>query len=458
MAERASLDPALAAATGHPSATATHHTIRLKQNAVPGSNLDSRPRVPSRALTDDERNKLELVLDSIDPCNAMSAEVSVRAAAPVSMRSAIRDKSCSIASIKDVASVVFTTYGARPASQDSNAAVVEFERIVLALLDELESRGQPRSATKREATTEADLTPRPTKKFMLHRGVGDVDIFSSATELSNQEFAMLAQSQDTDVIHLLSSTSVFAEPEGKEATLGASVSRPKRPILSGPAEPRPVEFLYYDPFQSFAPSYDSSPATLGSVQSVAQRRSKARLEEWDESLRSDEPDASTTRATRSLSLSREDEQVLTQSGIDSQALLSNVNLAQEDETSRKLSESGKLLTRLIKARLVRTRDGNNVVGESENRDASQVVSTFVDLLSLRPKPRLVVGTTADASSSSSSSFSKAHARALSIVPPKEAVRSSMSRIHQSMSRDSVYYGTLEQGNAVAVKSSEMERK
>ncbi|KAK4049412.1 hypothetical protein OIV83_004145 [Microbotryomycetes sp. JL201] len=446
----ASLDPALASSLGQGTSTGAHPMIRFKQGGLASPSVDVRPHVPSRLLTDDERAKLELVLDSIDPCNAMSAEAATSSGLPASIRQAIRDPSRTIAALKDVVGALSKTIRSGLGAQFPNNAVIEFERIVLALLDELETRGQPKTASKREAP-EPDLTPRPTKKFMLHRGVGDVDLFSSAAELSSNDLASLFQSQDTDVINLLSSTAVFADLEGSEATLGASVSRPRKPYLPTPVEPKPVEFLYYDAFQSFAPAYDSSPATLGSIQSTAQRRSKARLEEWDDALRQDVTTGPTNAASpataggHSLTLSVDDEQILHQNGIDPKTLL--VDVDGENDMSKKLSENGLLLTRLMKARLARIRDGNYQVGPNENRDASRLVSTFVDLLRLRPKPL----------TKATDQMPKAHNRALSIVPPTQVVRSTMSRIEQSMSRDSVYFGTLEHGNVVAVKASDMEQ-
>ncbi|KAK4056312.1 hypothetical protein OIO90_002756 [Microbotryomycetes sp. JL221] len=453
------------------SASPTATSSKQAPTMQPQADLNTLP--PSPTLSDEERVKLAVVLDSIDPCQVMAVQVATPALpTPTTLRQAVKDTSQTILSLKTLVNLACSSLLAT-GPRDPAHPCAEFRRIALALLDELNNRNQPKLNVKRE-NTESDISPRPTKKFMLHRGIGNVDLFSSAAELSRQDLVTLAQSQDTDIIALTSSTKPsFTELEGSQATLGAA--NPRLPNFGSPfAEtqahnPSPVTFLYYDPFQSFAPSFDSSLATLGSAESVKHTRSELKRQEWEDELMRYDLDSfeepgdkerdsvkqDTTARSHPLTLSIQEQQMLEDVGVDSKSLTES---AQENDrqaaTSEQLAVNGRLLLRLIKASRARLKFGGGTepTSQREQQDASQLVSALSELLGLRPRPPPPSNNIAIDDVSR-----KAHERALSIIPPRQAIRSTTARIVESLSRDPVYYGTLEEGNIVAVKGSDMEK-
>jgi hypothetical protein len=99
------------------------------------------------------------------------------------------------------------------ATKETLNAIEEYRRMAVALLDEIESTGKSHGIKRevedggelvaaqrrtmleanafRRRTDEPNLAP-PSKKYMLHRGLATMDIFTSAASLTDTELAQLA--------------------------------------------------------------------------------------------------------------------------------------------------------------------------------------------------------------------------------------------------------------------------
>ena len=141
--------------------------------------------------------------------------------------------------------------------------------------------------------------------------------------------------------------------------------------------------LYYDPYQSFAPSYDSSPSTLSYAQSNSHALSRNRLGRWAADLDSVNtaplpPPLPTTVLTdppAALELTDMEKELLREVGVESEALAKGwKSTEQQMKVWEMLRSNGELLTLLMKGQQGRLRKGDELAGLGET-EAGELILT-----------------------------------------------------------------------------------
>ncbi|KAL8281353.1 hypothetical protein RQP46_006387 [Phenoliferia psychrophenolica] len=273
---------------------------------------------------------------------------------------------------------------------------------------------------------------------MLHRSLPTQDIFAGPAELDEDDLAQLAEVEDTDVIAVVDSTqSVPVVPR-----LGDVNPRPRYkdpPHSSRPLLPIPVDPLYYDCFSSFAPSYDSSAATLSYLDSVAFRTSR-------DLLLSHETASAAAAAPRPPPLPAPlpvpsldpDIDVAT---LEREGWIQNarVEMRRDGELERNRTRIRELV-RLQRERLRASRPEVGAVlggrkveaktGPEEARTARELLTSFTSLLAQAPPGSLI---------------------------PGETVRLATPLVLAHHTQDRSYSGSLDPQNSVAVRESRMSR-
>ncbi|ORY90837.1 hypothetical protein BCR35DRAFT_107993 [Leucosporidium creatinivorum] len=284
---------------------------------------------------------------------------------------------------------------------------------------------------------------------MLHRGLATMDVFTSAASLTDAELAQLATAEDTDVIAVQPGPKPTTPlPEIPAPTLGAlnprPIARAPAPPLA-PPEPTPVTLLYYDPYQSFAPSYDSTASTLSYSESTTHRLSKTRLKRWEDDLALVDstpfppPIASTSAIEPSpkLELTQAEKELLREAGVESEEFEEGwEGVERQLKVWDTLQMNGELLGDLMRGQWRRLREGVSEAGPGEAEAASRLYDSFSTLLASRPR-------------SSSSTTTAA------LVPSASSIHSALPTLLASMAREPAYQGTLDPQNQRAVKESAM---
>ena len=253
--------------------------------------------------------------------------------------------------------------------------------------------------------------------------------------------------KDTDVVAVHSpqpSTSQswpssFASPAPK---LSDTNPRPafsrhtKNTNLTPSAEP--VTFLYYDPYLSFAPTYDSSSASLSYRQSVSQRTARQSLQTWGQRTLPPLPPAERPSAVRSAL----DPTLLQQNQEEASSddlILYLRNVEDTQIVDQRLQENAELLRSLQEAQFERLRrsatgrdraDAAALVGELEAETADRVSRSLTTILNARPR------------TSQSPVISEA-------LPAEQAYRQIKREVVQPEA--SAYYGLLDPRNGRSVR-------
>ncbi|KAH8917197.1 hypothetical protein BT69DRAFT_1286908 [Atractiella rhizophila] len=101
--------------------------------------------------------------------------------------------------------------------------------------------------------------------YVLHRQLGDADVFSSSFKVSEDDFSLISEVNDVDLIALppfraapTTSTSASTSNITLSAYLPSPLPYPAPNPTLALKPPTVPTTIYFDPFSSFAPSYDSS--------------------------------------------------------------------------------------------------------------------------------------------------------------------------------------------------------
>lgn len=192
----------------------------------------------------------------------------------------------------------------------------------------------------------------------------------------------------------------------------------------------PVSFLYYDPYQSFAPTYDSSTATLSYAQSVSLRESKQTAQEWSNqplpplppqdlpaSIR---PPLEDTLASIDPSLFAANDV----ESIDPSEMRLYLRMMEDSQViDQRLKENTELLRALQEAQWHRLRKSEPTASDIELKSARRLLESLASLANARPRTPDI---TEDATPYTSNSFISA-----SIV----------------QSKPRAYYGILDKANS-----------
>ena len=184
----------------------------------------------------------------------------------------------------------------------------------------------------------------------------------------------------------------------KSSQLGQISLRPKPSKdrtggLSGSTpQPRPVTFLQYDTFSSFAPTYDSTNAQLSYTESVNLRAAKQRLREHEtkdiytiqEEMQQQKPSSSDDKVKVEL-----DEDTLRSLEMTRSDFESFVDDLPSSQASQNLTYQASILKSLQAAQWERLRKGlqlqdqasSSLPGPSERSDAETLLQSMVEMIS-----------------------------------------------------------------------------
>ncbi|SCV72490.1 BQ2448_4027 [Microbotryum intermedium] len=410
-------------------------------------------------------------LRSLDPSHILSQPITSPDAPSVTLSQLLLNASSTIPLLRTHLNTACTTSLVLSFTSDPplQPAIESFRSTALGLLSELgrlhlRKRSSTAAATVHSTKTQMTL-PRPTKKYMLHRSLGGgIDLFSSATVLSDEEVQSLSTLQDTDVVsvHALayptSTSSAPAPTFGQLNPRPFVQTRPPRPLPRS----NPAQMLYYDPFQSFTPCYDSSGATLDYQRSVAYVDSRTRLYEWEKGLveARDGGEEISEEGTKALqSLDGKELELLNQvlgtdewkQVVDVQAEEAQEEGLEDADVDARLKRNQVLLEKLIKAQLARTLlpPPPPKMGMHE----SGAVPFLTDQRQSFRTPtadKLVSSLTTILQSIAPSTSDKDRRR---VFPPVDQIRAATPRIMQRMAKDERLFGNLDPYNWRALKES-----
>ncbi|SCZ92446.1 BZ3500_MvSof-1268-A1-R1_Chr5-2g07864 [Microbotryum saponariae] len=410
-------------------------------------------------LTDEERRKMLVVLHSLDPSHILSQPITSPDAPPITLSELLSNASSTIPHLRTNLNTACTTslvlsFTTEPPLQ---CAIESFRSTALGMLTELgrlHLRKRSSTTAPNEGLKTAMTLPRPTKKYMLHRSlVGGVDLFSSTTVLSDEEV------QSLSTLHALtfpsSTTSAPAPTLGHLNPRPYVQTRPPRPLPRS----KPSQMLYYDPFQSFAPNYDSSGATLDYQRSVAYVDSRTRVYEWERDLveARDGGEVGSEEGLKALQglagkeLELINEVLRTEEWkkvVEMQAEAVQEEEVEAGDVDARLKRNKALLEKLIKAQLARTllppppppppkmgpHESGLLAGEAENQTADKLISSLSTILqSIAP--------------------SNSATERRRVFPPVDRVRAATPRIMQRLAKDECSFGNLDPYNWRALKES-----
>ncbi|SGY69063.1 BQ5605_C004g02949 [Microbotryum silenes-dioicae] len=452
-------------------------------------------------LTDEERRKMLVVLHSLDPSHILSQPITSPDAPPITLSDLLSNASSTIPHLRVSITLLsecdqtnlntacttslvlsFTT---EPPLQ---RAIESFRSTALGMLSEL-GRLHLRKRSSTTAANEDSKTvmtlPRPTKKYMLHRSLaGGVDLFSSTTVLSDEEVQSLSTLQDTDVVSVHALTFPSSTTSAPAPTLGHLNPRPY--VQTRPPRPlprsKPAQMLYYDPFQSFAPNYDSSGATLNYQRSVAYVDSRTRVYEWEKGLveARDGGEVGSEEGLKALQgLAGKELELINEvlgteewkKVVEMQAEAVQEEEVEAGDVDARLKRNKALLEELIKAQLARTllpppppkmglHESGLLAGEAENQTgACHASSTCANLctnpmrvlVSWRPTADKLISSLTTILQSIAPSNSATERRR--VFPPVDQVRAATPRIMQRLAKDECSFGNLDPYNWRALKES-----
>ncbi|GAA97701.1 uncharacterized protein L969DRAFT_279374 [Mixia osmundae IAM 14324] len=217
-----------------------------------------------------------------------------------------------------------------------------------------------------------DLSARPISPdqglpyYMLHRTVaGRSDVYTGPAQLTPEDVLRLAELKDTDVVQIANGPTRHDElkPSQPHKTLGSILSAGLAPArqLIRPKLSEP-NMLYYDPFASFAPSYDSAGASLSYGQQLERLMSRQRASE----ARHRPASGPSSRAIEPIAIEDPgeiDPQLLEGYSLNTRDIIEAVeDMAEEEEITRRLVENAGRLRSLQAAQL------NRLHAQARNHD------------------------------------------------------------------------------------------
>ena len=155
----------------------------------------------------------------------------------------------------------------------------------------------------------------------------------------------------------------------------------------------PVTFLYYDHYLSFAPTYDSSSASLSYRQSVSQRAARQSLQTWGQRTLPPLPPVESPSAVRSAIDPTLLQQEQGEASINDLTLYLR-NVEDSQIVDQRLQENAELLRSLQEAQFERLRrsaagrdrtDAAALVSELEAETADRVSRSLTTILNARPR-------------------------------------------------------------------------
>lgn len=315
---------------------------------------------------------------------------------------------------------------ASPASTSSAARDIDhFTSIVRGVLDGIKDAAAVRLNHK-----PISLSGAGKAKYALHRSIGgSYDVFTSVMDEAPNDDKSWRQMGDTDLLAVypteladLSTAPSLGDLNGQQPMTS------KRAIELQP-EIEPVSFLYYDPYHSFAPTYDSSTSTLSYAQSVSLRESRQAMQAWDNRPLPPLPPrelAGPVRPSLEDTLTAIDPSLFSASETSTAKLEETRLFLRMFEDSqifdKRLEENKHLLRVLQEAQWHRLRKSVSKATDSEVESAERLLESLTSLANARPRtPDL---------SDASSPFLSNPAVAASIVQTKPRA----------------YYGTLDKAN------------
>ncbi|KAK9897231.1 hypothetical protein P389DRAFT_54792 [Cystobasidium minutum MCA 4210] len=305
--------------------------------------------------------------------------------------------------------------------------VLLIRNVIHGMLNELKDEAAERLGRQR-------MKPSSTPKYALHRSIGtSYDVFSSVTDSIPRDDKALQQLTDTDLLAVYPTE--LADPSTAPRLGDINGIQPmttKRAIELQP-QIEPVSFLYYDPYQSFAPTYDSSTSTLSYSQSVSLRESRQSAQEWsNKPLPPLPPEDLTTSIRPSIedTLSTIDPSLFTSNDvekIDPSEMRVYLRMMEDSQViDQRLKENTELLRALQEAQWHRLRRSEPAASEVELKSARRLLDSLTSLANARPR-------TPDISESSSPFTSNPFISA-SIV----------------QSKPRAYYGVLDKANSKGI--------
>ncbi|BGP18828.1 hypothetical protein JCM10213_003483 [Rhodosporidiobolus nylandii] len=479
--------------------------------------------LPTARLREADREKLRVVVESLAPPMVLDQPLdtpgltgqTLRAVlgAPATeeggvelsvLRAALTNASTS--ALLSSTMMVFDEAGQAASARLLNE-IDEFQRTVTGVVDELERKALAPSTSgkgkgkgvKREAddspTPAASQPPSKLRKYMLHRSLATgVDLFTSATILNETDLTELAGVEDTDLISVLPPlpTSSSAAAASSTPSLGSSVPPPPSTLLTFPLPPLQqaglapspsasssreegcvdlssrgegcVDLLYYSPYSSFAPAFDSSASSArggeGYSRTAGRALASARRERWERAALSAPvlPAAPAFASLPARELGQEEKQALAALGVSEEEWFKQV---EELEVWRELERNARLVERVggrqgaRVSKLAEGREEKGVEGVkkeqeegegvkvegAEKEEADALLSSLSSLIAHRR-----------ASSTSTSTLSSASAR---LIPPPSLLRHLTPLLMASSAREPSYRGTLDEVNFRAVREGGM---
>lgn len=202
-----------------------------------------------------------------------------------------------------------------------------------------------------------------------------------------------------------------------------------------------VSFLYYDPYQTFAPTYDSSTATLSYAQSVSLRESRQAVQAWDNRPLPPLPPedlAASIRPPLEDSVSAIDPILCStknQETIQPEEVKVFLRMLEDSQViDKRLAENTQLLRVLQEAQWHRLRKAESKASETEIKSAERLLESLTSLANARPRtPDLT---------DSSSPFLSSPAITASIVQTKSRA----------------YYGTLDRATSKGIPDYVMAKE
>ncbi|GAA5979841.1 hypothetical protein JCM11641_002710 [Rhodosporidiobolus odoratus] len=463
-------------------------------------------------LTQTDLQKLKVVVQILAPKTVLEQQLNVpewegktlmdvlaggkgKVEIPV-LRAAVNEASTS--ALLSSTMMVFDSASSSEASAKLLNEIDEFQKTVLGVLEELDGsegrqgeRGVKREGEDDGTTASQPAPPTKMKKYMLHRSLASgVDLFTSAAILSESDLAEFSAATDTDLISVLpplpSSASASTGPSpsllDSTPTLGSILPPPCSALLSASTvntaplvlyglapdqtQPNPpteeergeTKMLYYGPYSTFAPSFDSTGSSSSSRPDSAGRRGgysksaeaclgRTRRARWTASalstLESLQSARSTSTSPKEFEFEEDEKEVLRDLGIDVEVLRERVR--EEEGTWKRLGGVSRMVERVGVRQRARVEqegsaeDGKPEVGEGEREDASLLLSHLSSLLASHSSQP-----TSEASTSSVAS----HIR---LVPPPGVFRTLTPLYMAATARDPVYGGTGDEANHRAVR-------
>lgn len=224
--------------------------------------------------------------------------------------------------------------------------------------------------------------------------------------------------------------------------------------------------LYYDPFASFAPTYDSTGATLTYSQTVATRLSRARLLQWEAEVTAPSDLATVLPAlpppknARPLSKG-EDVSLTGEDGGAGEGGAETERVTEEVELWRQLGENSVMIGQLVREQWARLKGSPEAEGEVVN--IGQTPGAGVKVLKVAEREQATASTLLRSLTALVASRRveppPPGSRAVSLLPPAESLRASTPTLVAALRpAPPTFVGTLEPQNFRAIREGGLRRK